>query len=94
MGNTIIVGLTRVEFLKWCLTLHGMEDDYTPGPISGHVFLLSWTVGGMRNRPSIGTDHQLTTATENLKKYLITMDRFRNRKRPAESHGHSIYCCR
>ncbi|KAK7462898.1 hypothetical protein VKT23_007477 [Stygiomarasmius scandens] len=71
MGNTVIHGLNRTDFIQWCLAVHGLHSDYAPGVHSGPTFLFGWSGmgGGIKNgRISIDTDSQFMTALTNLAK--------------------------
>lgn len=42
-GRSVISKLDRCSFVKWCLSLHGLDEQYTPGERNGPLFTIHWT---------------------------------------------------
>ncbi|KAF9032739.1 hypothetical protein BJ165DRAFT_1328515, partial [Panaeolus papilionaceus] len=69
--DTISMGsISRVEFIKAFLKIHGLHETFSPGTHSGPDFKLWWTgaSGGKSGAPSIQNDHQFGVALEALQK--------------------------
>ncbi|KAJ7831897.1 hypothetical protein B0H13DRAFT_2240520 [Mycena leptocephala] len=63
-----VESMSRTEFQKAFLAVHGLENTYSPGIHSGFPFKMWWTGanGGKAGAPTIMNDHQYSVAMEAL----------------------------
>ncbi|KAJ7831762.1 hypothetical protein B0H14DRAFT_2365025 [Mycena olivaceomarginata] len=54
--------ISRTDFQKAVLTVHGLEKIYSPGVHSGFPFKMWWSHGGKAGAPTIMDDHQFSVA--------------------------------
>ncbi|KAE9395275.1 hypothetical protein BT96DRAFT_942540 [Gymnopus androsaceus JB14] len=84
LGKTCITGLTRIDFVSWCLRTCQIENNYVPGITSGPAFLMSWTgmgalycSGGLKGHINIIEDAQFQMAVATLGKCNASKANFR-----------------
>ncbi|KAF9045626.1 hypothetical protein BJ165DRAFT_1346215 [Panaeolus papilionaceus] len=70
MDTVHMTSISRVDFIKSILKIHGLDETFSPGMHSGPDFKLYYFYysGGKSGAPSIQNDHQFSVALEALLK--------------------------
>ncbi|KAJ3804590.1 hypothetical protein F5876DRAFT_82908 [Lentinula aff. lateritia] len=78
-GKALVLSLDRAGFMKYCLSLHTLEDNFELQRPNGPAFTIYWTgsAGGKSNRLTIKDDDQYKNVQDELKKCNPNQKNFR-----------------
>ncbi|KAJ3848643.1 hypothetical protein EV368DRAFT_68090 [Lentinula lateritia] len=78
-GKALVLSLDRAGFIKYCLSLHTLEDNFELQRPNGPAFTIYWTgsAGGKSNRLTIKDDDQYKNVQDELKKCNPNQKNFR-----------------
>ncbi|KAJ4474654.1 hypothetical protein C8J55DRAFT_490579 [Lentinula edodes] len=78
-GKALVLSLDRAGFMKYCLSLHTLEDNFELQRPNGPAFTIYWTgsAGGKSNRLTIKDDDQYKNIQDELKKCNPNQKNFR-----------------
>ncbi|KAJ3915406.1 hypothetical protein F5877DRAFT_69914 [Lentinula edodes] len=78
-GKALVLSFNHAGFMKYCLSLHTLEDNFELQRPNGPAFTIYWTgsAGGKSNRLTIKDDDQYKNVQDELKKCNPNQKNFR-----------------